>query len=128
MTGSHRQRVRSLQSVDEMVGHIVGKLQAQGKLADTYIVFTSDNGFHHGEHRYKIDEEDPLRRGAAPAACGARPWHITQHEHGQDRADERLRSYVCRMGRCCCARRRRRSLSRPDSRSYGNRLAERFPY
>ena len=59
MTKSHRQRVRSLQSVDEMVGDIIGKLQAQGKLADTYIVFTSDNGFHHGEHRYKMTKRTP---------------------------------------------------------------------
>ena len=47
----YRQRLRSLQSVDEMVGRLVGVLEETGELSNTYIVFTSDNGFHLGEHR-----------------------------------------------------------------------------
>ena len=47
----HRQRLRSLQSVDEMVGRLVGVLEETGELSNTYIVFTSDNGLHLGEHR-----------------------------------------------------------------------------
>lgn len=46
-----RNRVRSAQSVDEMVGNLVSTLQSQGKLDNTIIAFTSDNGFHIGEHR-----------------------------------------------------------------------------
>ena len=30
---------------------IVNALKAKGELADTLLVFTSDNGFFHGEHR-----------------------------------------------------------------------------
>jgi N-acetylglucosamine-6-sulfatase len=47
----YRQRLRSLQSVDEMVGRLVGVLGQTGELSNTYIVFTSDNGLHLGEHR-----------------------------------------------------------------------------
>ena len=45
-------RIRSLLSVDEAVGHAVAALERTGELADTYIVFTSDNGYALGEHRY----------------------------------------------------------------------------
>jgi N-acetylglucosamine-6-sulfatase len=38
-------------AVDEMVGSLVEELQAAGELDNTYIFFTSDNGFHGGEHR-----------------------------------------------------------------------------
>jgi arylsulfatase A-like enzyme len=47
----YRQRLRSLQSVDEMVGRLVRVLTESGELSNTYIVFTSDNGLHLGEHR-----------------------------------------------------------------------------
>jgi N-acetylglucosamine-6-sulfatase len=40
-----------LQAVDDLVAGVVGKLGAQGVLSNTHIVFTSDNGWHHGEHR-----------------------------------------------------------------------------
>jgi arylsulfatase A-like enzyme len=48
-----RKRVESLQSVDEMVRDVYNTLNATGKLDNTYIVFTSDNGWHSGEHRIK---------------------------------------------------------------------------
>ena len=48
---SYQQRAESLLSVDEAIGQIVAKLAAIGELDNTYIIFTSDNGFFHGEHR-----------------------------------------------------------------------------
>ncbi len=47
----HEKRVESLQAVDDLVEDLVGELEARGVLDDTYVVFTSDNGWHHGEHR-----------------------------------------------------------------------------
>jgi N-acetylglucosamine-6-sulfatase len=47
----YRKRLRSLQSVDQMVGRLVSVLRDTGELSNTYILFTSDNGFHLGEHR-----------------------------------------------------------------------------
>jgi hypothetical protein len=45
--------------VDDLVAAVVGKLGAQGVLSNTYIVFTSDNGWHHGEHRIKSGKSKP---------------------------------------------------------------------
>ncbi|HEX9940761.1 MAG TPA: sulfatase [Thermoanaerobaculia bacterium] len=47
----YRQQARSLQAVDEMVVGLVRALQETGQLANTYLFFTSDNGFHLGQHR-----------------------------------------------------------------------------
>ena len=38
-------------AVDDMIGDLVGALHDSGELDNTYIVFTSDNGFHLGQHR-----------------------------------------------------------------------------
>ena len=46
-----RQELESLQAVDDAVARIVGALERSGELANTLIVYTSDNGFMHGEHR-----------------------------------------------------------------------------
>jgi N-acetylglucosamine-6-sulfatase len=48
---NYQQRLESLLAVDEAVGQIVDELNAVGMLDSTYIIFTSDNGFFHGEHR-----------------------------------------------------------------------------
>ena len=55
----HENRVESLQAVDDLVAAVVDKLGEQGVLSNTYIVFTSDNGFHHGEHRIQRDKGRP---------------------------------------------------------------------
>jgi len=47
----YRKRLQSLQAVDELVEEIVKTLKDMGELSNTYIVFTSDNGFHLGQHR-----------------------------------------------------------------------------
>jgi N-acetylglucosamine-6-sulfatase len=47
----YQQRLESLIAVDEGVAEIVKTLEATGKLGRTYILFTADNGFFHGEHR-----------------------------------------------------------------------------
>lgn len=47
----YRKRLQSLQAVDEMLASLIETLRAVGQLEKTYIFFTSDNGFHMGEHR-----------------------------------------------------------------------------
>jgi N-acetylglucosamine-6-sulfatase len=47
----YRRRVRSLQAVDDMVEAIIDALERTGTLDSTYVIYTSDNGFHMGEHR-----------------------------------------------------------------------------
>jgi N-acetylglucosamine-6-sulfatase len=46
-----RRRARAVQAVDRMIGEIEAALKARGLARDTYIVFSSDNGLHMGEHR-----------------------------------------------------------------------------
>jgi N-acetylglucosamine-6-sulfatase len=48
---NYQQRLESLLAVDQAVERIVAALRRAGELDDTLIVFTSDNGFFHGEHR-----------------------------------------------------------------------------
>jgi arylsulfatase A-like enzyme len=45
-----QKRVQALQAVDELVEEIIQTLEASAELDNTYIIFTSDNGFHMGEH------------------------------------------------------------------------------
>ena len=46
----YRERQRSLLAVDDAVQAIVDALRDRGELDDTYIIFTSDNGYMQGEH------------------------------------------------------------------------------
>lgn len=48
---NYEAEVESLQSVDRGVGRIISALETTGQLDKTVIVFTSDNGYFHGEHR-----------------------------------------------------------------------------
>jgi N-acetylglucosamine-6-sulfatase len=60
----HEERVETLQAVDEMVEALVNKLSATGQLSNTYIVFTSDNGWQHGEHRIVKLKERPYEESS----------------------------------------------------------------
>jgi N-acetylglucosamine-6-sulfatase len=68
MEDLYRKRLQSMLAVDEMVGRLVAALKARGELENTYIFFTSDNGWHAGEHRltpgkwtaYEEDTRVPL--------------------------------------------------------------------
>jgi arylsulfatase A-like enzyme len=51
MQDLYRDRLRSMLAVDEMVGRLMDALEESGELDDTYVFFTSDNGWHAGEHR-----------------------------------------------------------------------------
>ncbi|KAI0123938.1 arylsulfatase-like protein [Xylariales sp. AK1849] len=47
----YRKRLRALQSVDELVDGIVSRLERYGILDNTYIIYSTDNGYHIGQHR-----------------------------------------------------------------------------
>lgn len=53
----YRQRLRALQAVDELVAALVAQLAEAGALDDTYVVYSSDNGFHVGQHRLPPGKE-----------------------------------------------------------------------
>jgi arylsulfatase A-like enzyme len=48
---TYRNALRSLQSVDDLVAAVVGALNGTGKLDNTVVIYTSDNGFLFGDHR-----------------------------------------------------------------------------
>jgi arylsulfatase A-like enzyme len=51
MAGVRRDMWRTLASVDDQVVLTLDWLAAHGELANTLVVLTSDNGFHHGQNR-----------------------------------------------------------------------------
>lgn len=53
----YRSRLRALQAVDELVDSVFDKLEQYGILDDTYVFYTTDNGFHIGHHRLQPGKE-----------------------------------------------------------------------
>jgi arylsulfatase A-like enzyme len=51
LRNTYRSRLESLLAVDDLVRGLVRQLRAAGELDNTYIVFTSDNGYMLGQHR-----------------------------------------------------------------------------
>lgn len=47
----YRNRMGSLYAVDEMIASIIETLYKNRELENTYIIFTSDNGYNNGSHR-----------------------------------------------------------------------------
>lgn len=47
----YRKRLISMYSVEDLVEQVIATLTQTGQLENTYIIFTSDNGYHLGEHR-----------------------------------------------------------------------------
>ena len=74
-TRNYRCRGESLMAIDEGVKRIVDALRGTGELSDTLVIYTSDNGFFHGEHRIRARQEPRLRGGGPGAAPDARPRH-----------------------------------------------------
>src|SRR5687767_1050616 len=55
----YQARLESLQAVDEGVERIINTLEANGELENTFIIFTSDNGYHLGQHRFRNGKAQP---------------------------------------------------------------------
>jgi arylsulfatase A-like enzyme len=59
LEAEYRLRLASLQAIDDMVEAIVNALTATRQLGETYIIYSSDNGFHLGEHRLPAGKDFP---------------------------------------------------------------------
>jgi N-acetylglucosamine-6-sulfatase len=46
-----RKRAQSVLAVDKMIGDLQAAIAASGQAKNTYFIFSSDNGYHMGEHR-----------------------------------------------------------------------------
>ena len=55
--GFYRARLQALQAVDELIENVVNRLEAHGILDNTYVVYTTDNGFHISQHRLNPGKE-----------------------------------------------------------------------
>jgi len=55
----YRNSLRSLLAVDEMIQSIIDTLRSANQLDNTYIFYTSDHGFHKGEHRLPNGKQTP---------------------------------------------------------------------
>ncbi|KAF2186146.1 alkaline phosphatase-like protein [Zopfia rhizophila CBS 207.26] len=53
----YRSRLRVLQSVDETVDGVISRLEKHGILDNTYVVYSTDNGYHIGQHRLQPRKE-----------------------------------------------------------------------
>jgi arylsulfatase A-like enzyme len=60
----YRERLEATLAVDEMVRSLVDELEVAGELDNTYIVFTSDNGYQLGERRLKHGKKTPYEESA----------------------------------------------------------------
>ena len=98
-----RKRAQSVQAIDEMIGAIRAQLRRLGAADNTYIVFSSDNGFHMGQRRLLGRQADVLRP-RRPRADGGR-------RAGRPRRASR--SSAWRRTSTCA----RRSRSSPERRS-----------
>jgi N-acetylglucosamine-6-sulfatase len=59
MEQEYRNRLRSMLAVEDLLRQTITTLQEKGELNNTYIFFTSDNGFHMGHHRFGKDKKTP---------------------------------------------------------------------
>jgi N-acetylglucosamine-6-sulfatase len=96
MDNRYRQRLRSMLSVDQMVGHVLDVLRETGQMPNTYIVLWNDNGYHLGTHRlregklfpYEEDVRYPLIvRGPNVPVGGVRPQLISNIDIASTFAD-----------------------------------------
>jgi N-acetylglucosamine-6-sulfatase len=77
-------RAETLQALDDLVAGIVGELNNSGVLSNTYVFFTSDNGWHAGEHRipqekwrpYEEDVHMPLLARGPGVAAGSTTYKL----------------------------------------------------
>lgn len=77
----HQQRREALASADRAVGRVLAALDRHGWSPNTYVIFTSDNGFMSGEHRLthgKIQPYEPAARVplliAGPGVPAGNSW------------------------------------------------------
>jgi arylsulfatase A-like enzyme len=54
-----------MEGVDEMLGDVLSELDAQRELDNTFAFFTSDNGYHLGQHGFQQGKETPYEEDVA---------------------------------------------------------------
>lgn len=91
---------RGLLSVDQMLGKVVRKLRNQGRLDNTMLILTSDNGMTYGSHRILDDKKSPYATQVPmfirwPRVLGKTPQVIDERIQNID-----LAPTLCDIARC----------------------------
>jgi arylsulfatase A-like enzyme len=60
----HRKRLQALAAVDDAIDRVMTSLRGAGELANTYVLFTSDNGYFLGEHGIRLGKLIPYGSAA----------------------------------------------------------------
>ena len=58
---TYRARAQALAGIDELVGNLLDVLEQTGQLDNTVIIFSSDHGYHVGQHRVPAGKTLPYR-------------------------------------------------------------------
>ncbi|HET7203313.1 MAG TPA: sulfatase [Steroidobacteraceae bacterium] len=85
----YRDRLTSLRALDDLVRVLVDSLQANGEWANTVFIFTSDNGYFHGQHRLAdkvLGYEESIRVPLYIRAPGFPPQSTTRAALNNDLA------------------------------------------
>ena len=78
----YRSRIRALQSIELVIESVAAQLSAAKQLETTYIIYTSDNGYHLGQHRLPPGKEcgfdEDIRIPLFIRGPGIQPGHVEQ--------------------------------------------------
>lgn len=79
----YRRRWQTLLAVDELVENLINLLERMNLHEETYIVFTSDNGYHLGQFGMPYDKRQPyetdIRVPFIVTGPGIRSKHVVEH-------------------------------------------------
>jgi arylsulfatase A-like enzyme len=75
----YNSKVASIRAIDDMLGAVVDTLTAQGRLANTLFIVTSDNGFEYGSHR-RLGKTDVYEESARVPMVIRGPGQTTPSE------------------------------------------------
>lgn len=98
-----RRICRGLRSVDQLVGKVVRELQRQGRLENTVLIFTSDNGMAYGAHRILHDKKAPYTTQIPffvrwPQVLGTEPRRVDARIQNIDLAPTLCDIAGCQLG------------------------------
>ncbi len=126
----YQARLESLQAVDEAVEQIVDALEVLGELENTYLIFTSDNGYHLGQHRLRNGKAQVYEEDIRVPLLIRGPGVPRGVERDQFALNIDFRADDLRVGRRAPRPRDGRPFPRPTPpppHTAATRLAERLP-
>jgi N-acetylglucosamine-6-sulfatase len=92
----YRKRLRAMLSVEDLLTQVIATLEQTDELSNTYVFFTSDNGYHLGHHRFELGKKTPYEedigvplmvRGPAVPAGAIRQQLVINNDFAPTMAD-----------------------------------------